>query len=256
MWYRFTASSTGTLTANTFGSRYDTILAAYTGSCGALSPVAGACNDDANGGVQSRVSLAATAGVTYYFLVTSYAGTGGTLVFQLQAAGGSAPSATPTASFSTPTLTFTVQPGTATLTPAAGTPTATPGLSNDACSNATSISGSPYSDTTSSAAATTDPGDPAPNCGNRSRARSVWYRFTAPSNGAVTANTFGSGYDTILAVFAGPCGALTPMVGGCNDDSVGLQSRVSVPVVAGTTYYFLVTSYQSAGGRLVFQLTF
>ena len=256
MWYRFTASSNGTLTANTLGSSYDTILAAYTGSCGALIPVAGACNDDTNGGVQSRVSLAATAGVTYYFLVTSYGGTGGTLVFQLQASGGSAPTATPTARSSTPTLTFTVQPGTATLTPTAGTPTAAPSLSNDACSNATSISGAPYSDTTSTAAATIDPSDPSPSCGNHSRTRSVWYRFTAPSNGTVTANTFGSSYDTILAVFAGTCGALTPVAGGCNDDSVGLQSRVSVPVAAGTTYYFLVTSYQSTGGRLVFQLTF
>ena len=247
VWYRFTPSTSGTLTVNTFGSSYDTILAAFTGSCGALTPVAGACNDDASG-VQSRISFAASAGTTYSFLVTSYGTSGGNLVFQLSLqSGGGPPTATPT---------FTARGATPTLTRTAAPPTRVPSVANDACGSAASIAATPYSTTSSTSGATTDASDPSPTCGNRSRARSVWYRFTARTSGTLTANTFGSSYDTILAVYTGTCGALSPVAGGCNDDASGLQSRVTVAVTAGTTYYFLVTAYQSSSGLLAFSLTF
>lgn len=47
VWYAFTPSESGTLDIPTAGSDYDTALGVYTGSRGALSPVA--CNDDADG---------------------------------------------------------------------------------------------------------------------------------------------------------------------------------------------------------------
>ncbi|MGD8904511.1 MAG: hypothetical protein PVI67_13170, partial [Anaerolineae bacterium] len=68
VWYAFTPETDMVLEANTSGSSYDTTLAAYTGTLGALSLVPGACNDDYNG-LQSRVSFQASAGTTYYFLV-------------------------------------------------------------------------------------------------------------------------------------------------------------------------------------------
>jgi hypothetical protein len=281
VWYRFTAPSNGTLTANTFGSNYDTILAAYTGSCGAFTTVAGACNDDSSG-AQSRISFTATGGRTYYFLVSAYSNNGGNLVFQLTFLG-TGPTATPTSTFTprpptatftqTPTATETFTPGPPTATFTAGPPTATftitptftaapptptspAGLSNDTCVNAMVVGAPPYSSTVSTSSATADAADPAPSCGNGSRNRSAWYRFSAPSNGTLTANTFGSSYDTILAAFTGSCGALTAVAGACNDDSGGLQSRVSFQATAGRTYYFLVTAYTSRGGNLVFGLTF
>ncbi|HVO23134.1 MAG TPA: hypothetical protein VMW56_05845, partial [Candidatus Margulisiibacteriota bacterium] len=233
---------------NTFGSNYDTILAAFTGTCGALAPLPGACNDDASG-LQSQISVAVTAGTTYFFLVTAYGPSGGTLVLQLSLGSGGVgtPSATPTPGVrsATPTVTRTTAP-----------PTRAPNVGNDACSSAIGIIATPYSGTTSTLTATTEASDPSPSCGNHSRARSVWYRFTAPASGTLTANTFGSGYDTILAVYAGSCGALSPVAGGCNDDTSGLQSRVAVAVTAGTTYYFLVTAYQGSGGTLNFSLAF
>ncbi len=281
VWYSFTAPSNGTLTANTFGSNYDTILAAYTGSCGAFTAVAGACNDDSTG-TQSRISFTATGGRTYHFLVSAYSNNGGTLVFQLTFQG-TGPTATPTSTFTpqppmatftqTPTATETFTPGpptptftagpptatftvTPTVTPVPPTPTSPAGLSNDACGNAMVIASTPYSSTITTSSATADGADPAPSCGNHSRYRSVWYRFTAPASGTLTANTFGSNYDTILAAFMGSCGALTPVAGACNDDSSGLQSRVSFQATAGMTSYFLVTAYTGNGGRLVFSLTF
>jgi hypothetical protein len=94
---------------------------------------------------------------------------------------------------------------------------------------------------------------PGPNCGNQSRSKSVWYRFTARTSGTVSVNTYGSNYDTILAAYTGSCPARTQVA--CNDDSVGAASRVALQAAAGTTYYFQVTAYRNDGGVLVFQLT-
>ena len=275
VWYHFTAPSSGTLTANTFGSSYDTILSTYTGSCGAYVPVAGACNDDTSG-TQSRVSFTATGGMTYYFLVTAYSSNGGTLVFQLTFQGsGPAATSTPTFSPGAPTVTFTrTLPPTQTFTPGPPTPTSTPGpptatftvtptftqpppeLANDACANVLEITAVPYAGTVVTTTATTEGSDPSPSCGNHSRGKSVWYRFRAPTTGVLTATTFGSSYDTILSVYTGSCGAFAPISGGCNDDSGGLQSRVSFAATAGVTYYFLPTAYTSNGGTLKFNLSY
>ena len=227
--------------------------------------MAGACNDDSSG-LQSRLSLSAAAATSYYFLVTSYTSSGGTLAFQLTfqtSAGNPTPTATvrpptptntPRFSF-TATATRTLPPPTATLTPS---PQATPRLgapTNDDCSSALLIPGVPYAHTVTTTAATAQATDPAPTCGNRSRAKSVWYAFTAPASVRLTANTFGSSYDTILAVYTGACGNLSQVPGACNDDASGLQSRVSFLAQAGTTYHLLATAYRGDGGRLVFQLT-
>ncbi len=71
VWYRYTAPSTHTLIIDTSGSSYDTVLAVWTGSRGALTNVA--CNDDAAVGVlQSQVQVATTAGTTYHIEVADY----------------------------------------------------------------------------------------------------------------------------------------------------------------------------------------
>jgi hypothetical protein len=57
------------LEANTFGSNYDTTLSVYTGTRATLTQLG--CNDDSNGSTQSRVRFDATAGTTYYFMVSS-----------------------------------------------------------------------------------------------------------------------------------------------------------------------------------------
>jgi len=66
VWFAYTPSSDATIVADTFGSSYDTVLSAWTGSQGALNLLA--CNDDASG-LQSRITFPATAGTTVYFMV-------------------------------------------------------------------------------------------------------------------------------------------------------------------------------------------
>lgn len=83
VWYAFTPAENQRLTANTFGSDFDTVLSAYTGSRGALNRVA--CNDDAGNGFQSRIAFDATAGTTYYFMIGSF-DFGGQLSFALERA--------------------------------------------------------------------------------------------------------------------------------------------------------------------------
>jgi len=130
-------------------------------------------------------------------------------------------------------------------------------VSNDGCAGAISIENVPYTNTQATTGATGDAGDPSPICGNGSRSDSVWYRFVAPGNGTVTADTLGSDYDTLLSSYSGSCGYLAAVAGGCNDDAPSggvTQSQVSFPVTAGSTTYFMVSSRTAGGGSLVFHL--
>ncbi|MEX0948597.1 MAG: Calx-beta domain-containing protein, partial [Acidimicrobiia bacterium] len=77
IWYRITPASNGTVTIDTAGSNFDTLLAAYTGSSVSLLTQV-AANDDTTGlGLQSRVQFAGTAGVTYNIAVDGYGGASG-----------------------------------------------------------------------------------------------------------------------------------------------------------------------------------
>jgi hypothetical protein len=81
VWYTLTLLANGTVTADTLGSNYDTVLSAYTGGPGSF--VSQACNDDSGGTFQSSITFAGIAGVPYSFMVTPYGSTGGNLVFNL-----------------------------------------------------------------------------------------------------------------------------------------------------------------------------
>ncbi|HEY0605498.1 MAG TPA: hypothetical protein VGD58_21430 [Herpetosiphonaceae bacterium] len=81
VWYSFTPTEDMGIEANTFGSNYDTTLSVYSSS-GGLSQLA--CNDDTDG-QQSRVRVAVTGGVTYYFMIAAYHdSSGGELVFSVK----------------------------------------------------------------------------------------------------------------------------------------------------------------------------
>src|SRR5262249_11000695 len=96
-------------------------------------------------------------------------------------------------------------------------------------------------------------GDPVPDCvdgfGN-----GVWYQFTPPVNGLLEVDTFGSDFDTGLAIYTGGCDS--PAEFDCNDDYSGVTSQAKAPVPAGTTYYFLAGGYAGHTGGLVFHLNF
>lgn len=107
----------------------------------------------------------------------------------------------------------------------------------------------PFSDAESTVLATTAPDDPYVF----GQGPTVWYAYTPSADGWIEANTFGSNYDTTLGAFTGTRGALTQIA--ANDDSGSLQSRVVIPVTAGTTYHFMVGAFASGpGGNLVFNV--
>jgi len=83
VWYKWTALSTKSVTIDTIGSSFDTLLAVYTGnSVGALSLVA-SNGDIGPGDLQSRVTFSATAGTVYRIAVDGFDGASGNLILTL-----------------------------------------------------------------------------------------------------------------------------------------------------------------------------
>jgi len=83
VWWSWTAPSSGPVTIDTFGSGYDTLLGVYTGNAvNALTTVA--TNDDAGGGLQSRVQFTASAGQTYQIAVDGWSGAQGVITLRIQ----------------------------------------------------------------------------------------------------------------------------------------------------------------------------
>ena len=77
VWWRFTPTSSGTVTLWTEGSTFDTLLGVYTGSTVGLLGAVAANDDDDDGGLSSLVTFQVTSGVTYHVAVDGYhAGTG------------------------------------------------------------------------------------------------------------------------------------------------------------------------------------
>jgi hypothetical protein len=107
---------------------------------------------------------------------------------------------------------------------------------NDDFANATLVQGLPFTETVNTAEATTQATDPT-NC--IGAAHSVWYTYTADSDGSVSFDTFGSDFDTVLSAYTGTEGSLTQI--GCNDDAGGVfQSRVLFTVTSGTQYSIMI----------------
>jgi hypothetical protein len=110
------------------------------------------------------------------------------------------------------------------------------------------ITGSAGSVLGGNADATKEPGEPnhAGNVGGRS----VWYRWTSTAVGAVTIDTFGSDFDTLLAIYRGSSlDDLVPVAS--NDDADGSQSRVTFRVAEGEEYRIAVDGYGGATGSIV-----
>lgn len=68
-WHVLVAGDTSVVTITTAGTRYDTVLGVFEGTCTALQPRA--CSDDTVG-FQSQVTFSVVRGRTYYILVADY----------------------------------------------------------------------------------------------------------------------------------------------------------------------------------------
>jgi len=106
--------------------------------------------------------------------------------------------------------------------------------------------------------ATTAGDDPLIDCGYDGSAQyyhSVWYEYTPTQGGKLKVNTFGSDFDTELAVWTGTRGSLVNQA--CNDDFNGVQSKIALDVLPGVTYYIEVAAYSSSEhGNLILSSSF
>jgi hypothetical protein len=76
VWYRVTGTGR-TITVDTAGSKFDTVIEVYTASGGTFTPVPDTCVDDVPAGpvgrtLQAAVSWPTTAGVTYYVQIGGF----------------------------------------------------------------------------------------------------------------------------------------------------------------------------------------
>ena len=117
---------------------------------------------------------------------------------------------------------------------------------NDRFSNRTAINSTNITVTGSNASATKESGEP--NHAGNPGGSSVWWGWTAPTNGELRLTTDGSSFDTLLAVYIGPrVNGLTNVA--ANDDHGPLvSSRVRFPVVQGTEYLIAVDGYNDGTG--------
>ena len=214
IWFSWTAPATGQVTFDTSGSSFDTLLAAYRGTI--VSGLTGvAANDDASSTTStSKISFAATSGITYMIAVDGWSAAGGTPA-----------------------------KGNVTLNWSLGAPL--PGPANDMFASAQVISGAPGNATGTNVNATKETGEPN-HAGNVGGA-SVWYSWTAPAAGQATFSTAGSGFDTLLAAYRGTAvNALTLVAANDDASSSTSTSQISFAATSGVTYMIAVDGW-SAG---------
>jgi fibronectin type 3 domain-containing protein len=128
---------------------------------------------------------------------------------------------------------------------------------NDECDGATTLATEPFLSSIDTTNATTAGNDPAlSGCGRPAGTKSVWYSYTPSTSRWLYLDTFGSNYDTMIGVFTGACGSLTPVT--CNDDDArspgGLNSAVALDATAGTTYYIVVYGFAGSKSPLLSSL--
>ncbi|HEX8745528.1 MAG TPA: proline-rich domain-containing protein [Thermoleophilaceae bacterium] len=126
-----------------------------------------------------------------------------------------------------------------------------PSPANDDFLAAAPLAGSLETRSGTTAGATAETDDPL-------RYGSVWYSWTAPADGAVSIDTAGSAFNTVLGVYTGSAlGALTSAAYNDNASYGVTTSRVTLRVTAGTTYRIGVGGYwPDSRGEFKLRLSF
>ena len=213
VWYSFTTATDGDFQFSACGSGYDTVMEVFTGTCGALTSVQ--CNDDnfaaCGPGNNSQLTLTGTtSGTTYLVRIGGFNGATG--VGQLE------------------------------ITDVTPPPGASP---NDLCGDAIAMTEGVLEMFDNSNDTVVDPFSCGTNVGG-----DVWYTFDPTITGEYQVSACGSGFDTVMEILDGTCGAFTALA--CDDDgcgTVGGPSEVaSINLTSGTTYYIRVGGWNGATG--------
>ena len=215
VWWTWTAPFDGVATIDTVGSTFDTHLAVWQGD--AVDQLTFLRTNDDSEGFTSLLGVPVTAGQTYAISVSGIGEIGSGV-------------------FAEGDIDLTIA--------RAQTPP------NDAFADRTPFVGPTASG--ANTAATAEPGEPEPTDG--AGQASVWFTWTATASGPVSFDTFGSGFDTLLAVWTGD--DLTALVEvASNDDCCwspsynDTSSAVDFDAVAGTTYAIAVYGLYGETGR-------
>ena len=120
---------------------------------------------------------------------------------------------------------------------------------NDECQNARLISAVPFREEIDTRSATGSAIDPV-SCSGTRDSNSVWYAITSSAQTVYGVDTILSDYDTVVSVYTGSCGALTPV--SCSDDfgsaiCFANRSLLTFPVQPGVTYLIEVSGKGSGG---------
>lgn len=218
VWFSITVPANGSLQIDTddVGTITDGGMAAYSGTCGALSLLQ--CNDDgsANGLMPLITLTGLTPGTTIYIRVWEYGGDiQGNFGICVTSPTPPTPPTPPANNECTTAIGLTVNPGATCTATTAGT-----------------IAGA-----TTSAQAT--------GCGGTAD-DDVWYSFTATATAHTVSllNVNGSTTDLYHSVYSGTCGSIgTPLI--CSDPNSSQINGLTV----GNTYYVRVYSWTSTTGQ-------
>ncbi len=120
---------------------------------------------------------------------------------------------------------------------------------NDDCVNATQLSGTVVDLAFDTTQATFD------GLGDCMTSANVWYCYTAETTTDIVFSLCGSDYDTKLAIYDGcTCDPLGAELG-CNDDSCGLQSELTLSCIAHQTYLVEVGGYSANTGTGILNIS-
>jgi hypothetical protein len=112
---------------------------------------------------------------------------------------------------------------------------------NDRFANRITITGTNVTVTGSNTNANKEAGEPA-HAGNVG-GKSVWWAWTAPTNGDVVISTDGSDFDTLLAVYTGATVSNLRAVATNDDHGVMVTSRVRFAATGGVQYQIAVDGF-------------
>lgn len=236
IWWRWTAPEDAEMTVGTHGSDFDTVLGVYRArlpipegheSFADLEMLG--TDDDSGGNRDSEVQFQARRGERYFFAVDGFEGLTGVVRLNWG--------------------------------PLGDFPSSSVG---DMLADAIPLVGVNGNEYGRNSGATKEPSEP--NHGDRAAGRSIWWRWTAPSDGELVIDATDSSLETILAIYKatvpappeGPPGFDTLVREGIDDSPDGQETSaaIRVPVQKDTLYFIAVDSTEESWGEIYLNWSF
>jgi len=119
---------------------------------------------------------------------------------------------------------------------------------NDQFADRNVATGGRFSTSGNNSTASEEGGEPAPAAA-LDITKTVWYEFTPPASRQYLLTTFGSSFDTVLAVYTGPAAIFGSLTEVASSDNVtgSLQAQLTLPLDSTKTYYIQLGSRKGSG---------